>query len=237
MGNSGIGAGKTLSNGTASFSNAGGNPALTITGYNTGKFTSGSTVIDARSEDLLVSHYVRDNTHSSDYSVVPLDFSHILSCISFSIRNTTNNDITKVSAISLNGLKYKCDISLNTTSVSVTPSAETGSMTSSERIPETGAAAFLPKGMAETDYKNLFDCEILTLLPQVLYGNNIILTFKVHKGTNDTNGTDYSYNLGNNEALREWKAGKKYNYNISITSTDILFQVVEVPWIEHEVEL
>ena len=82
----------------------------------------------------------------------------------------------------------------------------------------------------------LFDCEMLTLLPQTLFDQDIILTLTVHTG-DVSSGTTYSYNLGNIEALREWKAGKKYNYSISITSTDILFQVVEVPWIEHDVEL
>lgn len=235
---SSAGVGNTLSNGTVSYSSNEGIPVLTITDYNTGKFDPGNTEIDARSEDLLVAHYVRDNSHSNDYSTVPLTFSHILSCVTFSIRNTTNDDITKVSAITLEGLKYECDITLNTTSVSIEAQNETGDITSADRTPEAGATSFLPKGMAETDYKPLFDCEILTLLPQMLYGNDDIrLTFKVHKGAGDVSGTTYTLNLGNIETIREWKQGIRYNYSMTITSTDIIFQVVEVPWIEHDVEL
>ena len=234
---SSAGVGKTLSNGTASLTSSEGIQSLIITDYNTGRFTQGNSVIDARSEDLLAAHYVRDNTHLDDYSAVPLNFTHILSCVTFSIRNTTNNDITKVSNISLSGVKYEADVTLTSSSVSVVADSKTGSMTSEDRTPETGKTAFLPKGMSEADYKPLFDCEILTHLPQLLYGNEVKLTFKVHNTANDLSGTDYTLNLGNIESVREWKQGKKYNYTISITSTDILFQVVEVPWIEHDVEL
>ena len=101
--------------------------------------------------------------------------------------------------------------------------------------------AILPVGSwydEENDYKPLFDCEILTLLPQILYErNDIYLTFKVHRGSPNNDVKTYSLNLGDIEGIRDWKAGKKYDYTISITSTEILFQVVEVPWIEHDVEL
>lgn len=219
----------TLSNGTVSFSSNNGNPVLEITGYNT-------VLNQSRTEDLLVAHYVRDNTFAKDYSAVPLEFKHLLSCVSFSIRNTTNSDITKVSNISLNGLQHLCDITLNTSSVTLEAKEGTGIINSSERNPEAGATAFLPKGMSEDDYKPLFDCEVLTLLPQTLYNKQIILNLTTHRA-NDSNGTVYSYNLGNIDAVREWRKGIKYNYSISITSTDILFQVSEVPWIEHDVEL
>lgn len=223
-----------LSNGTVSFSDTDGNPVLTITDYDTGS----SSASKARTEDLLVAHYERDNTSSKDYSVVPLDFEHILSCITFNIRNTTNNDITKVRDIKLNGLQYKCDINITTSEVSVTAKEDKGIITSADRVTEAGGTPFLPKGMSESDYKTLFDCGELTLLPQSLYGqDDMKLTFKVHYGDKDDDGTGYSLSLGNIEAIREWKSGKKYEYNMSITSTDILFQVVEVPWIEHDIEL
>ena len=231
---SGSGSEYTLSNGEASLSIADGIPTLTITDYNTGKFTSGGTVYDARTEDLLAAHYIRDNTDSKDYSAVPLNLEHLLSCVSFSIRNTTNDDVVRVTDISLAGLMVKSDITINTSSVIITPKDEAGSISSSDRTPSAGATAFLPKGMSEDDFKPLFDCEILTLLPQTLYKQNIILSFTAHK---TSGSSEYSFNLGNVESLREWKAGKKYNYSISITSTDILFQVAEVSWIEHDVEL
>ena len=226
-----------LSNGSVSIS-GGASPVLTIVGYNT-ILNQGSPATDARSEDLMVAHYVRDNTSSKDYSAVLLNFEHILSCVTFSIRNTTNTDITKLSEIRLSGLKYMCDITLDETTVSVEPKADTSTpVTSADRMPETGATSFLPKGMSEKDYKPLFDCEILTLLPQILYErNDIYLTFKVHRGSPNNDVKTYSLNLGDIEEIRDWKAGKKYDYTISITSTEILFQVVEVPWIEHDVEL
>ena len=221
-----------LSNGSVSFSDYDNNPVLAISGYNTIQRNPN----DSRTEDLLVAHSVRDNTSSDDYSTVALDFKHILSSVSFRIRNTTNNNIVEIRDIKLSGLLYKCDIVLNTSSVAMQISDETGQAVSADRI-GTSQNPFLPKGMSEADYKLLFDCEILTLLPQTLYENDDIkLTFKVHTASN-TNGTDYMLKLGNIETLRKWEAGKKYDYSISITSTDILFQVSEVPWIEHDVEL
>ena len=229
--------GNKLSNGTVSFS-GGASPVLTITGYNT-ILNQANPAVDARAEDLMVAHYVRDNSSSKDYSAVLLTFDHILSCVTFRVRNTTNTDITKLSNIQLNGLKYKCDITLDATSVSVEPYNDTSTpATSADRMPEAGAASFLPKGMSESEYKPLFDCEFLTFLPQKLYeSNDITLTFNVHRGSPNNDVRSYSLNLGDVEAIIDWKAGKKYDYTISITSTDILFQVVEVPWIEHDVEL
>lgn len=211
-----------LSSGTVSLSNSEGNPVLTITGYKT------------KTEDLLVAHYVRDNSMIEDYSAVPLTFGHILSGVTFSIRNTTNDDITKVSDIKLSGLSDECNITLTTAEVTVDSSNKIATIASEDRLPQEGSTCFLPKGMSEADFRPLFDCEILALLPQQLYGKEISLTFKIHKGNTTT---DYSLNLGNIEKIRDWKPGNKYNYSISITSKDILFQVVEVPWIEHEVEL
>ena len=226
-------AGKTLSNGTVSVSGNNSEPVLTITDYDTG-----CDVEDAKSEDLLVAHYTRDNSLMNDYSPVPLTFGHILSCIRFSIRNTTNEDITKVSEIKLSGLKYKGSITLSTTSLSVSVNEQTGSFQSSERISAGTQTPFLPKGMQVTDYKPLFDCEYLTLFPQQLFGNeDIVLSFKVHYGDADASGSPYTLNLGNVDTVRKWVEGNKYDYTISITSQDVLFQVVEVPWIEHDVEL
>ena len=235
---SGYSGANKLSNGSVSFSSDNGAPVLKITGYNT-ILNQQNPAVDARSEDLLVAHYVRDNSSSKDYSEVPLTFEHILSCVSFSIRNTTNTDITKLTEIKLNGLKYKCDITLDATSVSVVQySDENTPVQSADRMPATGSTSFLPKGMSESDYKPLFDCGTLTLLPQRLYNDNDInLTFKVHRGSPNNDEKNYSLSLGNIESIKEWKAGKKYEYTMSITSTDILFQVVEVPWIEHDVEL
>lgn len=222
--------GNKLSNGSVSYSDDPA-PVLEITEYNT-------IATDSRSEDLMVAHYVRDNSSSKDYSVVPLTFEHILSCVTFSIRNTMNEDVTKLSEIQLSGLKYKCNITLNPTSVSVVCSDDVDlSVASENRVSQDDGTPFLRKGMSEKEYKPLFDCGVLTLLPQRLYGNDIKLTFKIHRDASDNVGKSYSLNLGSVEALREWKAGKKYDYMMSITSKDVLFQVVEVPWIEDNVEL
>ena len=216
-----------ISNGSVSISNIDDNHLLKVTGYNTGKGVD----YDARTEDLIGAQYTRDNTWNDDFSVVPLEFEHLLSCVAIYIRNATNTDIVSLSDIKLTGLKYLCDITITSSSISLDTQNEVagdGIFTSENR--GGSGNTFLPKGMAEADYKPLFDCDYLTLLPQSLWGENIIITLKAGNKT-------YSANLGNIPEVMRWNKGKKYRYNITITSTDIVFQVVEVPWIEHDVEL
>ena len=210
-----------ISNGEVSITGSTTAPAITIENYITGKVSSGSEQFDARNEDLLFADYVRDNTSSNDYSAVPLQFNHLLSCITFNIRNTTNNDIIGIDNIRLTGLKYKGTINITLNSATLTPSNEP--VGSSETYfegadrPATGETSpFLPKGMSENDFKPLFECEYLTVFPQSLYGTNANLEFTViYSGSSSKN---FTLNLGNVESISSWAIGKKYKYNILITS-------------------
>lgn len=229
---------RQLTNGTVSYSEDSGTPTLTIEGYNTGK----GDKFDARSEDLLFTSYTRDNTAANDYSPVPLQMGHLLSSLSFQVRNATSNPITHITNISLTGLKYMCKIT-------VTPSEAT--ITSDDAVVGTNEAYFsgdqlgdntteyLPAGMSEADFKPLYDCTDLSVLPQDVYGKlvPVILKFTVHFSENDASGSEYSANLGTIESLTRWYPGKRYLYNFTISSEDILFQVSEVDWIEHNIEL
>lgn len=221
-----------LSNGSVSYSAVSGTPTLTISDYNTGK---GDT-FDARSEDLLFNSYTRDNTAANDYTAVPLEMSHLMANLFFRLRNTTNTDITSLSNIYLRGLKYKCDITIDPSVAILTPKEDIVEESDSFFTSETRTGTpFLPKGMAETEYKPLFDCENLTVLPQDVHGKNIILLFTANFAGGES--TPYSINLSEIESLTRWQEGKNYIYNFTISSKDIIFQVVEVPWIEHKVEL
>lgn len=243
-----VGTSGAISNGTVTYTQNDNNPAIAIQNYITGRVYNGSNLVfDARSEDLLYSRVVRDNTLKDDYSSVPLQMNHILSCLHFNVRNTTNSDITAIDNISLGGLEYKCNLNIELSGETVTnvPLVVTEGVeedsaiyfTANDISTESGEPAYLPKGMSETSYKPLYDCEYLTVLPQTVYGENILLKFTVHYGVSDTEGASYSVNLGALESVTKWVAGKKYTYNLTISSSDIIFQVVEVPWIEHEVEL
>lgn len=232
--------GKKISNGTVSSTGTATAPVITIENYISGKVSTSSHQFDARSEDLLFATQTRDNSSKSDYSAVPLQFNHLLSCITFYIRNATSNDIESVSNIKLLGLKFKGTIKLNLTNTTINATDDVvvesdTYFTGSER-PLTGESSpFLPRGMSESDYKFLFDCDNLTVLPQTVYGKDISIKFTIKY----TSGTieNYTGNLGNIDNLTSWDRGKKYRYNITISSQDILFQVDEVPWIEHEIEL
>lgn len=236
---------RTISNGTVAVAGTDSEPYITITGYNTGRVTTGENPFDARNEDLVVATEWRDNSGSEDYSPVSLEFTHLLSCISFNIRNATNEDIVKIDNIKLEGLKYQCNININLQgganceNIDLTAAEKTtypAYFTSDNRPASGESSPFLPKGMTEQEFKPLFDCREITVLPQSVFGNNIKVSFRIHY-TENGEGVLYEGNLGNIESLTSWIGGKKYKYNITISSQDIIFQVEEVPWIEHRVEL
>lgn len=226
--------GNMLSNGTVSYTDTDGEPTLNITGYNTGKGNS----FDARSEDLLFTSYTRDNTAANDYSPVPLQMGHLLSSLSFQVRNATSNPITHITNISLTGLKYMCKITVTPSQATITPAEDVadGTCFTEEKREVDNTTPFLPAGMSEADFESLYDCTDLTVLPQDVYGNAVVLKFTVHFSRNSP-GTEYSANLGTIESLTRWYPGKRYLYNFTISSEDILFQVSEVDWIEHNVKL
>ena len=231
---------RTLSNGTFTIGGTDENPILTISDYCTGRVTTGDKPFDARSEDLLRAYAYRNNTSAEDYSPVALNFEHLLACVTFNIRNATSTDILTVSDIKLSGIKHKCDITITPKYCQLADpqgeiSLSTNEFTSDNRT-ATGSTALLPKGMSESEFKPLYDCTDLTVLPQNLYNKEqASLTFTlVYR---DSTTEQRILELDKIESIRSWEPGKKYNYNMTITSQDIIFQVVEVPWVEHEVEL
>lgn len=222
----------TISNGTVTVSSEPTAPSITIENYISGK----GDVFDARNEDLLYANHSR----SDDYSPVELEFEHLLACVSFYIRNATNEDIVKIDTIKLSGLEYKCnwEINLNGYIRDNTPwgNSDTTPFTSDDRTASGEGEAFLPKGMTEQESKPLFDCTELTVLPQQLSGRGITVSFTIHY-IDSQEGVNYTGNLSTIEGITRWEAGKKYRYNITISSSEITFQVAEVPWIENNVEL
>lgn len=221
----------SLSNGTVSFSNN----ALSINNYITGKGDG----FDARSEDPLYSLVERDNTKENDYSQVVFQMDHILSCLEFNVRNATNEDIKWVDGISLSGIKYKSDLIINNSGYAFSKIyADTVKVVDSyfDGVNKgSNITVFLPKGMGTNVYERLFDCEYLTVLPQTVYGNKVELKFTVHYSNSES--VSYTVNLGSMDSVVEWEVGRKYKYNLTISSQNIYFQVSEVPWEEHNVEL
>ena len=227
----------TLSNSSITSTGTDDAPILQITDYITGKTNS----FDARSEDLLYASYTRDNTYTSDYSAVPLQFNHLLACVSFHIRNTTDTDIIHIKGIELVGHQYMCDINVGISSAVLTPdsddvvdSVEENYFDGEDRVGTT-ESPFLPKAMTEEQFEPLFDCENLTVLPQTVFGKGVQLKFTIYY--EDADPVVYTGNLSSIESIPAWEQGKKYRYNITISSENIYFQLVEVPWIEHEIEL
>ena len=228
------GQGVKLSNGTVSVSPTATEPSITITDYNSGKGNN----FDARCEDLLYAAHFRDNTNEADYSAVPLQFYHLMSCITFYIRNASKEDILSVDNIRLTGLKYKGTVNVGLSTFGVQPTGDvvgdSENYFAGNDMTGTTGAPFLPKGMAEAQSKYLFDCENITVIPQILSGKKIKIKFIVNYSSRSK---EYTGDLSSIDDITSWEMGKKYRYNITISSDEIIFQVKEVEWIEHEIEL
>ena len=224
----------TISNGNVSVSATATAPSITIENYISGKGNG----FDARCEDLLYAAHFRDNTNEADYSAVPLQFYHLMSCITFYIRNASKEDILSVDNIRLTGLKYKGTVNVGLSTFGVQPTGdvvgESENYFAGENMSGTAQSPFLPKGMAEAQSKYLFDCENITVIPQILSGKNIKIKFRVNYSSRSK---EYTGDLSSIDDITSWEMGKKYRYNITISSDEIIFQVKEVEWIEHEIEL
>lgn len=225
-------ANKSISNGEVSYNSG----TLTISNYVTGRTDS----FDARSEDLLYCFYERDNSTTNDYSAVPLQMQHLLSCLEFRIRNSANYDIVRIEEIYLANLEdigtLHLDMQIGTISWDKSVSYGEPYFTREDRI-GTNAVPFLNAGMQSGDSKPLFDCTYLTVLPQQVYGKDIYLVFTAYRSEADTEGTKYNINLGTIGTPVQWESGKKYRYTFSINSKDITFQVSEIPWKEDNITL
>ena len=228
------GEGVNLSNGEVTVSATATDPSITIENYISGKGSG----FDVRDEDLLIAEYFRDNTAASDYSAVPLKFTHLMSCITFNIRNATNDDIISVDGIRLTGLLYKGNIQFSASTLIVSENnavvGESENYFAGNDMTGTAQSPFLPKGMSEAQFKDLFDCKNLTVFPQTVWGRNIKIKFRVNY---TSRSVDYTGDLSSIDNITSWDTGKKYKYNITISSNEIIFQVQEIPWIEHKIEL
>ena len=213
---------ESWSNGDVTISST--DPSIIIENYNTGWYSSGILSKDSRSEDLLYAKASR-NTATDGYGAVSLNFEHLLSCVTFNIKNSSGRDITSISGINLKGLDYLCRIEINLTSATI--------VNYTDEADTQFNGVDITTRLSNNSTIPLFDCTDLTVLPQSLYYAPIFLQFTVNYEEDDS--VPYELNLGNIEAIKEWEANKKYTYNLTISSSSIDFSVSIADWIEDRV--
>ena len=194
----------------------------------------------------------RSPSGGTDPSAVPITLRHALAAVNFRIRNGSDNKIEKIENLVFSGLKYQCDISLG---------ALTSENADGQNILSVSSAGYsnilsqdkgysslvfsIPEGGIEpnmSEYYSLSGGAFMVVPQRVIDGGSaaprdISLTFDVwFEG-----GVYRSFivNLSDNTTAgtEEWKEGMKYTYSITLTGTDIIFDVIVVDWIDDNVQL
>ncbi len=170
----------------------------------------------------------------------------------FRIRNGSDNKIEKIENLVFSGLKYQCDISLGALTSENADGQDILSVSSagysnilSQDKGYSSLVFSIPEGGIEpnmSEYYSLSGGAFMVVPQRVIDGGSaaprdISLTFNVcFEG-----GVYRSFivNLSDNttSGTEEWKEGMKYTYSITLTGTDIIFDVIVVDWIDDNVQL
>lgn len=202
--------------------------------------------------DLMLGASYRDQRSGTDPSAVPITLRHALAAVNFRIRNGSDNKIEKIGNLVFSGLKYQCDISLGALTSENADGQDILSVSSagysnilSQDKGYSSLVFSIPEGGIEpnmSEYYSLSGGAFMVVPQRVIDGGSaaprdISLTFDVwFEG-----GVYRSFivNLSDNTTAgtEEWKEGMKYTYSITLTGTDIIFDVIVVDWIDDNVQL
>ena len=190
--------------------------------------------------DLLYSTAVRDLSAGADFSPVFLQFNHACAAVKFNLINASNATLTDVRNIRLVGLYSKGDFSFDTQGL---VEWRLGNVTVADNatVQPYGGTCTLPNSGLPVNINvkhSLYDGGAILVLPQSVYKTQIVLHLEYIKA-GDAAYAIRDIKLGwiSDTAPTEWKAGEKYEYNLTITDNTITTEVKVVPWIDHYVDL
>ena len=188
--------------------------------------------------DLLYAAKMRDLAEVDDFSTVPLHFRHACSAVKFNIINASNATVTNVRNIRLVGLQNRGDF---TFSADGSASWVLDGSTVAAESQTFGGACTLPNGglPVNLDYKHpLYDYGSLLVLPQSVYKTPVTLHLEyIKQGDSSYAIRDIELGWLGGSTPTEWKAGQKYEYNLTITDNTITTEVRVVDWIDDYVDL
>ncbi len=171
---------------------------------------------------------------------VPLEMMHALSLLEFKFVNALG-EVRRVTNINLSGLKYKGSITFGKDGS--LGGALDGKMDVRVDADSALAAVGIYEGLCSTTpipknlstKHNLFEnVGGVIVMPQQVEGKSVLFGLSVES----TGGSvaNYEINLGIMPPA-EWVPGKKYIYTITLTSTNITYDVRVVDWVKDSVEL
>ena len=188
--------------------------------------------------DLLYAASTRDLAEVNDFSTVPLSFRHACSAVKFNIVNASNATVTDVRNIRLVGLQNRGDFTFGSNG-SVAWVLDGSTVAADSQT--FGGGCTLPNGglTVNLDYKHsLYDYGSLLVLPQSVYKTDVTLHLEYIK-QGDASYAIRDIKLGwlGGSTPTEWKAGQRYEYNLTITDNTITTEVRVVDWIDDYVDL
>lgn len=204
--------------------------ALTLTNYESS--TSGADVIYATA--------MRNLAEAEDFSTVFLSFRHACAAVKFNLVNASNATVTDVRNIRLVGLHNKGNFRIEADgSASWTLDSSTISPTGATQ--PFGGACTLPEGGLPVNLNvkhSLYDNGAIVVPPQSIYKTGVTFHLEyIKKGETEYAVRDIELGLLGGSTPTEWKAGEKYEYNLTITDNTITTEVRVVDWVDHYVDL
>lgn len=201
--------------------------------------------------DLMLGSARRDQTAGVDPSPVPLSLHHALAAVEFRIRNGSGIKITSIDDISFSGMKTKCDISMSAASSDdidglLTVNSEDYNVLKDNYFSGSGESFEIPSDGISPDITESYGLSggAFMAVPQRVtnaggqVNREVILQFSVLSEGSQTPVTR-TVNLSSNTTAdtEQWEAGKRYTYTITLTSTDIMFEVTVIDWIDDIISL
>ena len=203
-----------------------------------GKVVFGNYEATTGGPDLLYATATRDLAVKEDFSTILLNFHHACSAVQFNLINASNATLTNVRNIRLVGLHNRGNFSFDADGNASWATDGTVVESSSQSF---GGACTLPNGglpVNLTVKHSLYDGGALLVLPQAVYKTPVTLHLEYIKAGDAeyaVRNIELGYLTGN--VPTEWKAGEKYEYNLTITDNTITTEVKVVDWIDHYVDL
>lgn len=190
--------------------------------------------------DILYASAERDLKDNEDYSTVPLHFRHACACVQFNLINASSQVLKDVRNIRLVGLQNRGDFTFDSKGVAKWTFDGT-TIGDSDYDQPFGGICTLPSGGLPVNLNvkyPLYNEQVLLVLPQTVYKTATTLHLEYIK-EGDAEYAIRNIELGwlGGTTPTEWKAGEKYEYNLTITDNTITAEVRVVDWIDHFVDL
>ena len=203
-----------------------------------GRVVFGNYEATTGSPDLLYASAKRDLAVEYDVSTVPLRFRHACAAIQFNLINASNATLTNVRNIRLVGLQNRGNFSFDANGAVEWVFSGEALGTSSQAY---GGACTLPNGGLPVNLNvkhSLYDGGALLVLPQSVYKTPVTLHLEyIKQGDADYAVRNIELGYLTGTVPTEWKAGEKYEYNLTLTDNTITTEVRVVDWIDHYVDL